>query len=106
MRVLQNVFCTLTRDNTMKTILLSILLFLPITAFADKYQDMQSSLREILIAMSQVTIQGKDAVTYSSIQSSLSKTYNDLGDLQKEYNATRNEVMECKAKLDTEAVKK
>jgi len=79
----------------MKTLFVFLLL-LPSLVFADKYEDMQVGLREILIAMSQVSVQGKDATTFSQIQNGLVKVSKDITDLQKEYKATQDEVMACK----------
>lgn len=75
-----------------------LLLLLPLSASADKYEDVNAGVREILIALAQVSVQGKDASTFSQIQSGLVKMSKDITDLQKEYKATQDEVMVCKEK--------
>jgi len=89
----------------MKTITLLVMLLLPLSAFADKYEDATNSLRDVLLAMSQISVQGKDAYVYSQIQQGLSKMSKDISDLQKENKAAQEEVMACKKEQDTKVTK-
>jgi hypothetical protein len=82
----------------MKKAVICLLLLLPLSASADKYEDVNAGLREILIALAQVSVQGKDASTFSQIQQGLVKMSKDVTDLQKEYKATQDEVKTCKDK--------
>lgn len=79
-----------------KIVILLVLLILPIFVQADKYDDVNSSLRDILIALGQVSIQGKDSANFAQIQQAIVKTSRDITALQSEYKATQDEVMACK----------
>lgn len=79
-----------------KLIIVGCCLFMPAILQADKYDDVNSGLRDILIALGQVSIQGKDSANFAQIQQAIVKTSRDITALQSEYKATQDEVMACK----------
>ena len=80
----------------MKKLLLLALLF-PTVALADGYDDINSSLREVLIGLSQVSVQGKDAALYSQIQQGLVQVQKGVEKLKKEHEVTVKELDTKKA---------
>lgn len=75
-----------------------MLLLLPLSASADKYDDVNAGIREILLALSQVSVQGKDASTFSQIQQALATVSKDVSTLQKEQKTTQEAADKCKEK--------
>lgn len=74
-----------------------VLFLIPSVSFADKHEDINSGIREILIALSQVSVQGKDASTFAQIQGALTKISKDISDLGDQYKSLKEQADKCKA---------
>lgn len=70
----------------------------PLSVFADKYDDVNSTLRDILLALSQVSVQGKDASTFAQIQQGLVSVSKDIVTLQKEKKTLQDDLDSRKEK--------
>lgn len=81
----------------MKTLLIALML-LPLSAYADKYEDIQQGLSQILMAYGQLDTKASQAQTVAGISQALVKISKDLTDLQKEEKELREKAAKCEKK--------
>lgn len=79
----------------MKKVLAALLLLTPTLVLADRYEDVNTNLMQVQVALSQVSIQGKDAFLFSQVQQSIGKLQKDVADLQKEFQAVQEKATSC-----------
>lgn len=80
----------------MKKLVILVLLLIPLNTYADKYDDMSQGLRDIAGALSQVSIQGRDAAIFAQVQQALVQMSKDISALQKEYKTAVDDLNSSK----------